>query len=74
MLEESDPAAVGLGYVALASRTDTTKFKNDAAGQACSNCSLFAGTAGDAQGPCPLFAGKQVKATGWCSACVKKVG
>ena len=74
LLQESDPLAVGLGYVAIASTADTTKFKNYAAGQACSNCSLFAGKAGDAQGPCPLFAGKQVMATGWCSAYVKKVG
>jgi len=74
LLQESDPAAVGLGYVAVASRTDSTKYKNYAAGQACGNCSLFAGKAGDAQGPCPLFAGKQVLATGWCSAYVKKAG
>ena len=74
LLQESDPVAVGLGYVAMASTADATKFKNYAAGQACSNCSLFAGKAGDAQGPCPLFAGKQVMATGWCSAYVKKAG
>ncbi len=74
LLEESDPAAVGLGYVAVASRADTTKFKNYVAGQACSNCSLYAGTAANPQAPCPLFAGKQVMASGWCSAYVKKVG
>lgn len=74
LLEESDPAAVGLGYVAVASRADSTKYKNYTAGQACDNCSLFAGKAGDTQAPCPLFAGKQVLATGWCSAYVKKAG
>lgn len=72
LLEESDPVAAGLGYVAVASRADGVKFKNFAAGQACSNCSLFGGKAGDAQGACPIFAGKQVMATGWCSAYVKK--
>ena len=74
LLQESDPAAVGLGYVAVASRADVGKFKNYAAGQACSNCALYAGKAGDAQGACPLFAGKHVMAAGWCSAYVKKAG
>ena len=68
------PAAVGLGYVAVASRADVSKFKNYAAGQLCSNCALYAGKAGEAQGPCPLFAGKHVMAAGWCSAYVKKAG
>jgi High potential iron-sulfur protein len=72
LLEESDPVAAGLGYVAVASRADGVKYKNFAAGQACGNCSLFGGQAGEAQGPCPIFAGKQVMATGWCSAYVKK--
>ena len=74
LLQESDPVAAGLGYVAVASRADGTRYKNYAAGQACSNCALFAGKAGDTQGPCPLFAGKQVLAAGWCSAYVKKAG
>lgn len=74
LLEESDPVAMGLGYVTVASSADSTKYKNHAAGQACENCSLFAGKAGDTQAPCPLFAGKQVLATGWCSAYVKKAG
>jgi High potential iron-sulfur protein len=74
MVDEKDPTAVSLGYVAEASRADATKFKTYAAGQACSNCSLFGGKAGDASGPCPLFAGRQVSAKGWCSAYVKKAG
>jgi hypothetical protein len=74
LLEPSDPVAVGLGYVAVASSADSSKYKTHAPGQACANCSLFAGKAGDAQGPCPLFAGKHVLATGWCSAYVKKAG
>ena len=74
LLHESDPAAVGLGYVAVSSRVDATKYKNHTSAQACSNCALFAGKAGETQGPCPLFAGKQVAAAGWCSAYVKKAG
>lgn len=74
LLQESDPAAVGLGYVSVSSRADGSKYKNHSAAQACGNCALFAGQAGEAQGPCPLFAGKQVAAAGWCSAYAKKTG
>ena len=74
MVDPADPAAVALGYAAVASQVDKTQFTSYAAGQACSNCSLFGGKAGDASGPCPLFAGKQVNATGWCSAYVEKTG
>lgn len=74
MLAENDPTAVSLGYVADASRADTTRFKNHAAGQACGNCSLFGGKPGDASGTCSIFPGRQVSAKGWCSAYVKKAG
>jgi hypothetical protein len=74
MVDPADGAATALGYVALASKADTSKFKTYAAGQACGNCALFGGKAGDAAGPCPLFAGKQVSAAGWCSAYAKKAG
>ena len=74
LLQETDPAAVGLGYVAVSSRVDGSKYKNHTSAQACSNCALFAGKAGETQGACPLFAGKQVAAAGWCSAYVKKAG
>ena len=74
MVDEKDPAAVGLGYVADASRADAARFKAYTAGAACSNCALFAGKPGDSSGPCPLFAGRQVAAKGWCSAYAKKAG
>jgi hypothetical protein len=73
-LSEQDPAAQGLGYVADASRADTAKYKQYAAGQLCSNCALYAGAPGAASGPCPLFAGRSVAAAGWCGSYVKKVG
>ena len=72
LVDEKEPAAVALGYVAVASRADTTRFKNHAAGQACSNCALYGGKPGDATGPCPLFAGRLVAGPGWCSGYVKK--
>ena len=71
-LDEKDPQAVVLGYVADATRADAKKFPKYAAGQNCASCALYQGKAGDAAGACPLYAGKQVSAKGWCSAFVKK--
>lgn len=72
MVDEKDPIAVSLGYVADATRADSGKYKNYMAGQACANCALYAGAAGSESGNCPLFAGKQVASKGWCSSWVKK--
>ncbi|CAN5818721.1 high-potential iron-sulfur protein [soil metagenome] len=71
-VDEKDPQAAALGYVADASRVDAKKFPKYAAGQMCGTCALYQGKAGDANGACPLFAGKQVAAKGWCSAWAKK--
>jgi hypothetical protein len=73
-LDEKDPQAVALGYVADASRANKAKYPNFAAGQMCSTCQLYQGKAGAAMGPCPIYSGKQVAAKGWCSAYVKKAG
>jgi hypothetical protein len=72
MLDEKDPLAVSLGYVADATKADKAKFPKFVAGSNCGNCALFQGAAGAAAGNCPLFAGKQVSAKGWCSAYAKK--
>lgn len=72
LVDEKDPQAVALGYVAEAKRADTKKYPKYAAGQACSSCALYQGAATDKAGPCPLFAGKLVASTGWCSAWAKK--
>jgi hypothetical protein len=72
LVDEKDPQAAALGYVADATKADKAKYKTYAAGQACSGCALYQGKAGDAAGGCPLFAGKQVAAKGWCSAYAKK--
>lgn len=71
-VDEKDPQAAALGYVAEASKTDTKKYPKYAAGQHCGNCALFQGKPADAAGGCPLFAGKQVATKGWCSAYAKK--
>ena len=71
-LDEKDPQAVALGYVADATRVDAKKYPKYAPGQNCIGCALFQGKVGDTAGNCPLYAGKQVYAKGWCSAWVKK--
>ena len=71
-LDEKDPQAAALGYVADATKADKKKYPNYASGQACATCALYQGKAADAAGGCPLFAGKQVAAKGWCSAWAKK--
>lgn len=74
VLDEKDPQAVALGYVADASRANKAKYPNYAAGEMCSKCQLYQGKPGAAMGPCPIYGGKQVSAKGWCSAFVKKAG
>lgn len=72
VLDEKDPQAMTLGYVADASRADTAKFKNHVAGSLCSNCGNFLGSATDSAAGCKIFPGKSVVAKGWCSAWIKK--
>jgi hypothetical protein len=72
LLDEADPVAAALGYVADAARVDTARHPNFVAGSLCANCNLFSGTAGSEAGPCSLFPGKQVSAAGWCASYVKK--
>ena len=71
-LDEKDPQAMGLGYVADATKTDAKKFPKYVVGQDCSNCVLFQGKPTDASGGCPLFGAKQVSGKGWCSAWAKR--
>lgn len=72
MVDDKDPTALALGYVADTTKADEKKFPKHAKDQKCGNCQLYTGKAGDKAGPCSLFAGKQVAAEGWCSAWVKK--
>ena len=72
MLDEKNPQAVALGYVADAKRVDVKKYPKFVAGQNCTNCALYQGKASDKAAACPLFAGKLVAGPGWCSAWAKK--
>lgn len=72
LVDEKNPQAVALGYVADAKRVDAKKFPKFVAGQNCTNCALYQGKATDKAAGCPLFAGKQVAGPGWCSAWAKR--
>ncbi len=72
MVAETDPQAQGVGYKADATKVDKAKYPKYAAGQLCSNCTLFQGKPTDASGGCALFPGKAVAGKGWCNAYVKK--
>lgn len=72
VLDEKDPQAVALGYVADAARVNKAKYPNYAVGQACANCQLYQAKTAVPMAPCPLYGGKQVAAKGWCSAYAKK--
>lgn len=71
-LDEKEPTAVALGYVADTTKADNKKYPKHDASQTCANCQLFQGKPGAADGPCPLFPGKTVAAKGWCASWVKK--
>lgn len=72
MVDEKDPTAVALGYVADTTKADQKKYPKHTADQKCNNCQLYSGKPADKSGPCSLFQGKHVAGTGWCSAWVKK--
>jgi hypothetical protein len=62
----TDTLAVSLGYTEDATKVDKAKYPNFKAGQKCSGCRFFQGTAGQAYGPCQIFVPKDVNANGWC--------
>jgi hypothetical protein len=74
MVDEKDPTAQALGYVADTTKADAKKFPKHSKDQKCNNCQLYQGKADAAAAGCPLFAGKQVAGPGWCSAWAKKAG
>ena len=71
-VDEKDPQAVALGYVADTTKADKKKFPKHTNDQKCNNCALYQGKPSDAAGGCPLFGTKQVAGPGWCSAWAKK--
>jgi len=72
MVDEKDPQAVALGYVADAKRVDKAKFPKYAPPQHCAACQLYQGQSSAPTAPCTIFGGKRVAGTGWCSAYVPR--
>ena len=71
VLDEKDPQAVALGYVADNAKVNKTKFPNFQPTQMCGNCALYS-KPGALMATCPIFANKQVATKGWCSAYAKR--
>jgi hypothetical protein len=71
-VDESDAAAVALGYKADTKKVDATKYPSHDVTQLCGNCKQFQGKSSDRSGGCTLFGGKAVATAGWCSAWVRK--
>ena len=72
-LEESDPQANALGYVALATAVDAAKYPQYSSGQDCANCALYTAASDTEWGPCSIFPGKLVAAKGWCGVYAPKM-
>lgn len=77
MVDEKSPEAVGVKYIADASKGKDKALVMERGGvpykdQKCGNCAMYQGKAGDASGPCPIFPGKNVSAKGMCTSWVKK--
>ena len=67
LLDEAEPAAVAIGYVANARNVDVKKFPAYRRGQSCTTCTLLEFGTGVQRG-CTLVPGRLVMAGGWCKA------
>jgi len=72
LVDEKDPQAAALGYVADTKKADKKKYAAHNDSQTCKNCGLYQAKDSDPAGACGLFAGKKVAAAAWCAAWVKK--
>jgi len=72
LVDPAEQIAGSLGFVSDASKADASKYATYAAGQNCSNCTLYSGLAGETTGPCSIFNGRLVTAQGWCSVWTKR--
>jgi len=67
-LDENDPKALAIGYVADAARVDSRKYPKYVPGEDCTSCQFYLAKPGEAWGPCTIFPRKLVAAKGWCDA------
>ena len=70
ILQESDPAAMALGYRTDTTKVDKSKHPAHEASQDCGGCQLYEPVPGSTEpfGNCPLFEHKRVAVKGWCSS------
>jgi hypothetical protein len=73
-VEESDEAAVALGYRHDTGQVDAARYPGHRPSQHCANCAFFQGTPTDEWGGCAMFGRKQIAGSGWCSAWAAKPG
>jgi len=73
-VEESDEAAVALGYRHDTKQVDAARWPKHQASQHCANCAFFQGAATDEWAGCAMFGRKQIAAKGWCNAWAPKPG
>ena len=71
-LDEKDPIAAALGYVADSSKVDPKIESMYKPGHKCSTCLNVQGKASDAWRPCTIFAKKLVNQNGWCRVWVQR--
>jgi hypothetical protein len=73
-VEESDEAAVALGYRHDSTKVDAAKYPKHQAAQQCANCAFFQGAPADEWAGCAMFGRRQVSGRGWCSAWAARPG
>jgi len=67
-LDEKDPMAVAVGYVADAARVDARRYPKYVPGEDCAGCQFYLAKPTEAWGPCTIFPRKLVAGKGWCDA------
>jgi len=67
-LDEKDPKALAVGYVADAARVDIKKYPKYLPGEDCAGCLFYLAKPSEPWGPCSIFPRKLVAAKGWCDA------
>lgn len=67
-VDETDEAAVALGYRHDSSKVDPKKYPQHQPEQQCKGCQFWQGSQTDEWAGCAMFGRKQIAAHGWCLA------
>jgi len=71
-VDESDEAAVALGYRHDSRQVDAAKYPTHSPQQRCAGCAFWQGAPTDDWAGCAMFGRKQVAAGAWCRAWATK--